>query len=200
MYRPNEQHRQLPLMSTLDELPEKLRQRLDETWAGTFYRECFCWMKEAPFAFLYSKVSSRPNVPVNVLVGLETLEAASGWSDEETIEAFTYNLQVRYALGYRDLREGHFELRTLYNFRRRLSKHMQATGENLLEQAFEDMPWLNVMMEDLEVAVPMPMIANFYEVADVWYEAVDRMYDGVSVDEATDAAVEEINTLLTENA
>jgi ABC-type glycerol-3-phosphate transport system substrate-binding protein len=67
------------------------------------------------------------------------------------------------------------------------------------EQAFEDMPWLNVMMEDLQVAVPMPMIANFYEVAELWYEAVDRMYEGVSVDEATDTAVEEINTLLAEN-
>lgn len=138
MYRQNDQHRQLPLMSTLDELPEKLRQRLDESWAGTFYRECFCRIKEAPFAVLYSKVSSRPNVPVNVLVGLETLKAAFGWSDEETIEAFNYNLQVRYALGYRDLREGHFELRTLYNFRRRLSKHMQTSGENLLEEAFEN--------------------------------------------------------------
>ena len=138
MYRPNEQHRQLPLMSTLDELPEKLRERLDESWAGTFYRECFCRIQEAPFAVLYSEVSSRPNVPVNVLVGLETLKAGFGWSDEETIEAFSYDMQVRYALGYRDLRNGHFELRTLYNFRRRLSKHMQTTGENLLEHAFED--------------------------------------------------------------
>ena len=31
----------------------------------------------------------------------------------------------------------HFELRTLYNFRQRLSQHMQETRINLLDQAFE---------------------------------------------------------------
>ena len=44
---------------------------------------------------------------------------------------------MRRALGYRDLGEGHFELRTVYNFRNRLTKHMQETGENLFEQVFE---------------------------------------------------------------
>jgi hypothetical protein len=48
-----------------------------------------------------------------------------------------YDVQVRYALGYRDLSEGHFELRTVYNFRQRVTKHMQETGENLFEKAFE---------------------------------------------------------------
>jgi hypothetical protein len=74
---------------------------------------------------------------VNVLVGLETLKAGFGWSDEEMYDHACYNMQVRYALGQRDLREGHFELRTMYNFRRRVTCHMQATGENLYEQAFE---------------------------------------------------------------
>jgi hypothetical protein len=44
---------------------------------------------------------------------------------------------VRYALGFRQLGEGDFELRTLYHFRERLSHHMQETGINLLDQAFE---------------------------------------------------------------
>ena len=34
--------------------------------------------------------------------------------------------------------EGQFELRTLYNFRRRLSEYNQAKGVNLVAQAFED--------------------------------------------------------------
>ena len=46
-------------------------------------------------------------------------------------------MQVRYALGYRDLSVGHFELRTVYNFRKRVTRHMQETGENLYEQALE---------------------------------------------------------------
>lgn len=46
---------------------------------------------------------SRPNIPVNVLVGLDVPKAGFGWSDEEAHDAFIYNLQVRYALGYRDI-------------------------------------------------------------------------------------------------
>jgi hypothetical protein len=42
---------------------------------------------------------------------------------------------VRYALGYRHLGDGYFDLRTLYYFRERLARHMQETGEN--PQAFE---------------------------------------------------------------
>lgn len=137
MFVPNDQHLQMPMFSSIDSLPEKLQDRLEESWAGTFYREYFVRMDEAPFSVLYSDEPSRPNTPVNVLVGLDTLKAGFGWSDEELYDHFCYDVQVRYALGYRDLREGHFELRTMYNFRQRVTKHMQETGENLYDQAFE---------------------------------------------------------------
>jgi hypothetical protein len=50
---------------------------------------------------------------------------------------YLFDLQTRHALGLDQLGEAHFELRTLYNFRERLSQHMQETGVNLLDQAFE---------------------------------------------------------------
>jgi hypothetical protein len=136
MFRRNDYHLQWPLLSDLDALPPKLKKRLEASWAGTFYREIFVRLDETPFAVLYSDEASRPNIPINVLVGLETLKAGFGWSDEEMDENFCFDLQVRYALGYRQLGEGHFELRTMYNFRQRLSEHMQTTGEDLLAQAF----------------------------------------------------------------
>ncbi len=137
MFRRNDQHRQWPLISDLDALPLKLKDRLEASWAGTFYREVFVRLDEDPFAVLYADEASRPNIPINVLVGLETLKAGFGWSDEEMYENFCFNLQVRYALGYRQLAEGHFELRTMYNFRQRLSEHRPATGADLMAQAFE---------------------------------------------------------------
>jgi len=100
-------------------------------------REFFCRLDEEPFAVLYADIPSRPNIPVNVLVGLEYLKAGNGWTDEEMYEAFLYNLQVRFALGYDEFGKGYFDLRTLYYFRERLSRYMQATGINLLDQAFE---------------------------------------------------------------
>jgi len=137
MFKKNHRHLQIPLTSHVDELPEKLRKRLENSWAGTYYREVFCRLDEKPFEVLYADFPSRPNVPVNVLDGLEFLKAANGWTDEEMYDAFCYDVQVRYALGYRQLGDGDFDLRTLYYFRERLSRYMQETGVNLLDQAFE---------------------------------------------------------------
>ena len=138
MYKPNKKHLQPLLISNVNDLPEKHRQRLEASWAGVFYREYFCRLKEEPFAVLYADIPSRPNTPVNVLVGLETLKAGFGWSDEELYDHYVFDVQVRFALGYRDLKEGDFELRTLYNFRRRLGQYNQEHGVNLVAQAFED--------------------------------------------------------------
>lgn len=136
MFRLNTEHLQAVIDRTLNELTAKGRTRLEKSWAGAFYSEVFVRLDERPFAVLYATKDSRPNTPVNVLVGLEILKAGYGWSDEELYDHFSYDVQVRYALGYRNLGDGEFTLRTLYNFRQRLSQHMQETGENLLEAAF----------------------------------------------------------------
>ena len=137
MFKKNKHHFQLPLTSNVDELPTKLRKRLDSSWSGAFYREFFSRLDETPFAVLYADCPSRPNIPVNVLVGLEYLKAGNSWTDEELLDEYGYNTQVRYALGYRQLGDGDFDIRTLYYFRERLSRYMQETGINLLDQAFE---------------------------------------------------------------
>jgi hypothetical protein len=136
MFRENDQHLQHGLFDTFQQLPEKVRQRLETSWADTFYRETFCRIDESLFAVLYSDEPSRPNTPINILVGAEILKAGFGWSDEELYDEIQFNLQVRHALGLRDIGVVPFEVRTLYNFRHRLSRHMQETGENLLEQVF----------------------------------------------------------------
>ena len=137
MFKKNRKHQQPALISAASELPEKQRKRLENSWAGTFYSEFFNRINEETFAVLYSGKGSRPNVPVNVLVGLEALKSGNGWSDEELYENYCYNLQVRYALGYDRLGDGDFEIRTLYYFRERLSQYNAEKGINLLEKAFE---------------------------------------------------------------
>ena len=138
MFRTNPRSQQPALFSDVNALPEKRRQRLAASWAGTFREEFFARLKEEPFAVLYSDIASRPNVPVNVLVGLDVLKAGYGWNDEELYDHFLYDLQVRYALGFAGLSDGDFELRTLYNFRRRLSQYNLEQGTNLLAAAFVD--------------------------------------------------------------
>jgi hypothetical protein len=46
-------------------------------------------------------------------------------------ENYRYDTQLRYALGYRQLGEGDFELHTLYYFRERLSRYMQETDKQI---------------------------------------------------------------------
>lgn len=137
MFKKNTKHQQPALISATSELPEKQRERLRSSWAGTFYKEFFSRTNEETFSVLYSDLPSRPNVPINVLVGLEALKAGFGWSDAELYDNYCYDLQVRYALGYDRLGDGDFEIRSLYYFRQRLSQYNAKTGENLLEKAFE---------------------------------------------------------------
>jgi len=138
MYRPNKRHLQPLLISNINDLPDNKKKRLEQSWAHTFYREFFCRLNEDAFSVLYVDHPSRPNVPINWLVGLETLKAGFGWSDEELYDHFCFDLQVRYALGLRDISEGEFDLRSLYYFRERLSQYNLEHGINLLKQAFEN--------------------------------------------------------------
>jgi hypothetical protein len=153
MFRKNTKHQQPALISAASELPEKQRKRLENSWAGSFYKEFFSRIDEQSFAVLYSEKDSRPNVPVNVLVGLEALKAGFGWSDQELYENYCYDLQVRYALGYDRLGDGDFEIRSLYYFRERLSNYNAEKGINLLEKAFEKITDAQIM--DLKVRTGM---------------------------------------------
>jgi hypothetical protein len=153
MFKKNTKHLQPALISAASELPEKQLKLLKGSWAYSFYQDFFCRIDEEIFADLYSSEPSRPNVPVNVLVGLEVLKAGFGWSDEELYENYCFNLQVRYALGYDRLGDGDFTIRTLYYFRERLSKHSLESGVNLLEQAFEQVT--DAQIRDLQVRTGM---------------------------------------------
>jgi len=136
MFRSHTQHLQRSFLDTVTHLSSSRQERLANSWAGEFYREVFCRLDEAIFASLYADVPSRPNTPVNQLVGIEVLKSGYGWSDEELCDHLAFDLQVRYALGVRDMESEICTLRTIYNFRRRVSEHMQTSGENLFEQAF----------------------------------------------------------------
>ena len=137
MFKKNRRHIQPALISNVNELPEKQRKLLEASWSGVFFGEFYSRVDEQPFAVIYVDFPSRPNAPINELVSLEFLKAGNGWTDEEMYQHYLFDLQTRHALGLDQLGEAHFELRTLYNFRQRLSQHMQATGVNLLDQTFE---------------------------------------------------------------
>jgi hypothetical protein len=136
MFKANRKHLQGTMFSSFDTLPARERTLLSASWAQTFYDMVFMHIDETPFATLYSDKVSRPNVPVNLLLGLEWISSQSNWSDDEAMDHYYFDVQVRYGLGLRELGEQHFDIRTLYNFRRRLLEHYDETGQDLLTDAF----------------------------------------------------------------
>jgi hypothetical protein len=136
MYKKNRRTQQPLLISDVNDLPERSLKYLRTSWAETFRREVFLRIPEDRFQILYDPHPSRPNIAVNVLVGLDIIKEHRGWSDEELYEHFLFDLQVRYALGIDNFGEGDFDLRTLYYFRQRVSEHALKTGENLYKVVF----------------------------------------------------------------
>jgi hypothetical protein len=136
MFKSNPRKVQPYLISNVNDLPDKQRIRLEKSWSGVFFREFYSRIDEQAFAVLYADIPSRPNAPINELVSLEFLKDGNGWTDEEMYDHYLYDLQTRHALGLDQLGDEHLELRTVYNFRQRLSQYMQEQGVNLLDRAF----------------------------------------------------------------
>ncbi len=138
MFRRNENHRQLELFNSATFMDERIRSRLETSWAPIFYEHVFCKIDEEPFAVLYSENRGRPNFPVNTLIALEIIKHFRDYTDEELIEEFFFNLQIKWALGIRDIGECLIAERTLYEFRERLYTHaLENPGtEDLIHQQF----------------------------------------------------------------
>ena len=136
MFKKNKSHIQPPLIKRNSQLPERQFQRLEQPGAGSSIEKfSLDWTKRFRLPLFRPSLSTEHS---GQCAGrLEYMKSGFGWSDEQLYDEFLYNVQVRYALGYDELGVGEFDLRTLYNFRLRLSQYMQKEGINLLEQAFE---------------------------------------------------------------
>lgn len=136
MFRKNTQHQQPGFFDSQQLLSPKMRQRLHNSWAQTFREVVLYGIPEEIFAVLFSERDSRPNAPINVIVGGDILKAGLGWTDEELEEHLNFSLLTRHALGLDDLGQEAPTLRTVYNLRRRVREHAEQTGENLYAEVF----------------------------------------------------------------
>ncbi len=135
MFKTNTDHQQRKMFTVVDQLPKTAKKILEESWAQTFYDDFFCKLDESVFSVLYSDKKSRPNIPVNILIGFETIKSGFGWSDEELYNHVLFDLQVRYALGLQDFDEQYFDIRTIYYFRATLCEYERNNDVNLIKKA-----------------------------------------------------------------
>ena len=118
-------------------LPKYLQRNLEKSWAVPFYEYVFSNINEERFKVLYSNEVSRPNSPVNVLIGLLILKENFGLTDEDLIGSLHFDLRFQYALGTTSAERQPVSINSLGNFRCRLVNYEKETGINLIKQEIE---------------------------------------------------------------
>jgi hypothetical protein len=138
VFRPNQTHHQQDIFGIEVQLRPDLRKRLLASKEYAFYKEIFCRIPEALFAELYAEEpASRPNAPVNLLVGAMILQHQNDWTFEELLDRVAFDLKVRAALGLWSLDQESFCRATLFNFQKRLRDHMVASGQDKFQAVFD---------------------------------------------------------------
>lgn len=102
------------------QVSEKLRTRLEESWAHFFKKEVLPLLlrNEDDYAGLYGK-TGRPNFSVARVLGVCILQEHKNLTDQEALDALSFDLRWRYALDVTE-EEDYFSRRSLVEFRRRL--------------------------------------------------------------------------------
>lgn len=130
------ENNQLGLYSFENELYKVVRKRLDRTQDKSFYDLVFRNINERDYKALFSDKASRPNAPVNILVGFLILKERKSWSFDELMEQIMFDLRTKYALGLTSLEDMPFSRATLFNFQNRVHEYESETGINLIELTF----------------------------------------------------------------
>jgi len=105
------------------------------SWHNVFYREVTQRIDESVFEPLFHQ-GGRPNAPLRVLVGMMVLKEGNGWSDQQLFNDCRFNLCCMRALGLFHIDEDIPVESTYYEFRRRLGKHHQKYGHDLIAESF----------------------------------------------------------------
>lgn len=122
MFRVNDRHNQTSFLDSRNFMSTRIRDKLEKSWAQSFYDHVFCKIDEKPFAALYG-TTGNPNFPVNILLSLEYIKHMKDISDLELLDRYCFDYQVNYALGIRTLGELNLSERTLYYFRERIYQY-----------------------------------------------------------------------------
>jgi len=139
MFKKNTTHLQPNLFGLLNSLPDNMQKKVKQSEEFHFYNLIFRNIPEELFKPLFSDKESRPNSPINAMVSALILMNRRTWTYEELFKQIQFHILVRIALGLDTLDEMPFCPATLFNFQNRLSNHFTITGENLLEQVFDQL-------------------------------------------------------------
>lgn len=130
---------QLTLKDSTFHLTEREKRVLERSWAKTFAEKVFPAIDESIFSVLYSDKASRPNTPVNVIIGALILKEALGDTDDELVEALMFDIRYQYALHTTSFEEQPLSDRTLSRFRARVLAYETEHGIDLVHECIVKM-------------------------------------------------------------
>ncbi|MCG8482034.1 MAG: transposase [Clostridia bacterium] len=129
---------QMSLNDTVLNMPKYLKKTLYESWAQPFQEIIFPAINEDRFSILYSDKPSRPNSPVNVIIGALILKEIFQLSDEELIGSIYFDTRFQYALRLTSEEKPPVSINSFTNFRVRNYDYYEETGIDLIQEEIED--------------------------------------------------------------
>jgi len=128
----------MAINDSLLSLTERERKYLKDSWAETFSKKIFPFIKEDRFSILYSdNPASRPNNPVNIYFGLLILRDIFNQSDEEALNSLMFDIRYQHALHTTSFKEQPVSKNSLTNFRAAVYRYNQEHGIDLIQEEIE---------------------------------------------------------------
>ena len=130
---------QLSFSSSLYGLTDREKRILDKSWATQFAERIFPLIEEEKFSVLYSDKASRPNTPVNVIVGALILKELRDQTDDEILESLLFDIRYQRALHTENFEEQPMSDTTLKRFRKRCLTYETEHGIDLIHDCVKNL-------------------------------------------------------------
>src|SRR6056297_326149 len=154
---------QLSFDDILLNMPKYLKNFLKDSWADVFQEIIFPAIDEKRFSVLYSDKPSRPNSPVNVIIGSLILKEIFQLSDKELLGAIYFDDRFQYALCLTSEEKPPVSINTFSNFRKRVYAYEKETGRDLIKEEVESLSELiaqTLKIDNEKVRVDSFMVAS----------------------------------------
>lgn len=130
---------QLSITDSFYGLTARERKALEKSWAKVFADEIFPAIDEKRFSVLYGDDASRPNTPVNIIIGALIIKELFDYSDDEMVENLMLDLHLQYALHTTSFEEQPLSDKTLSRFRKRCYDYERLHGVDLYRDCVKDL-------------------------------------------------------------
>ncbi|MCK4252034.1 transposase [candidate division WOR-3 bacterium] len=142
MYRKSREYTEPDIFTGSSQLLSSQKLKIMDSnnhWHNIFFKEITSSINENVFKVLYPSNTGRPNSPLRILVAMQVLKEGFNWSDEQLFNECRFDLLVMRALGLTNLNDEIPAASTYYDFKARLTKYQQQTGEDLFTMAFYEL-------------------------------------------------------------